>query len=317
MTTQPGIPDGDPRRLSTIASSRAARVVLTDRLATGAFWAIGVFVVAILVAIIAHFMLAAIGTLSPSFLLGDPSDETVGGVGPILWNSVYILVLTLLITVPLGTLGGIYMAEYAREGRVTSAIRFCQELIGSVPSIVVGLFGLVLFVNATHWGFTALGGALALTVFNLPLMSRLAEQAIRAVPDDERQASLALGTSKWRTIIHVVLPIAIPGLVTGIVLTAGRIFGEAAALLFTAGLSTPVHYDFGNLNITDPRSPWSPFHGATTLSVYIWKINSEGLGSFVRQIADTSSAVLVLLVLVFNLGARGLGRALQRRVTGA
>ena len=141
------------------------------------------------------------------------------------------------------------MAEYAREGRVTSAIRFCQELIGSVPSIVVGLFGLALFVNATHWGFTALGGALALTVFNLPLMSRLAEQAIRAVPDDERQASLALGTSKWRTIVHVVLPIAIPGIVTGIVLTAGRIFGEAAALLFTAGLSTPVHYDFGNLNL--------------------------------------------------------------------
>jgi phosphate transport system permease protein len=180
------------------------------------------------------------------------------------------------------------------------------------------MFGLALFVNATGWGFTALGGALALTIFNLPLMSRLAEQAIRAVPDDERHASLALGTSKWRTIVHVVLPIAIPGLVTGIVLTAGRIFGEAAALLFTAGLSTPVHYDFGNLNLTDPQSPWSPFHrGATTLSVYIWKINSEGLGSFVRQIADTSSAVLVLMVLGFNLGARGLGRALQRRVTGA
>lgn len=309
-TTGTGRPTGT-------TSSHARRVVLTDRLATAGLWAIGVFVVLILVAIIVHFMLAAIGTLSPSFLFGDPSDTSVGGVGPILWNSVYMLVLTLLITAPLGTLGGIYMAEYAGDGRVTYAIRFSQELIGSVPSIVVGLFGLALFVNATHWGFTALGGALALTVFNLPLMARLAEQAIRAVPDDERQASLALGTSKWRTIVHVVIPIAIPGLVTGIILTAGRIFGEAAALLFTAGLSTPVHYDFGNLNLTDARSPWSPFHTATTLSVYIWKINSEGLGSFVRQLADTSSAVLVLLVLGFNLGARGLGRALQRRVTGA
>jgi phosphate transport system permease protein len=285
--------------------------------ATAVLWAIGILVVTILLAIIVHFMLAAVGTLSPSFLFGDPSDETVGGIGPVLWNSVYVLILTLLITVPLGTLGGIYMAEYAGEGRVTNAIRFSQELISSVPSIVVGLFGLALFVNATHWSFTALGGALALTVFNLPLMSRLAEQAIRAVPADERSASLALGASKWETIAHVVLPIAIPGIVTGIILTAGRIFGEAAALLFTAGLSTPIHYDFGNLNITDSRSPWSPFHPATTLSVYIWKINSEGLGAFVRQIADTSAAVLVLMVLIFNLGARGLGRALQRRVTGA
>ena len=293
------------------------RALMADRVATGVLWAIAILVVAILAAIIGHFLLAAIGSLSLSFLFGDPSDTSLGGIGPVLWNSIYMLVLTLLITVPLGTLGGIYMAEYAGQGRVTNVIRFSQELISSVPSIVVGLFGLALFVNATHWSFTALGGALALTVFNLPLMSRLAEQAIRAVPDDERSASLALGSSKWQTIVHVVLPIAIPGLVTGIILTAGRIFGEAAALLFTAGLSTPTNYDFGNLNLTDARSPWSPFHPATTLSVYIWKINSEGLGDFVRQVADASAAVLVLMVLGFNLGARGLGRLLQRRLTGA
>jgi phosphate transport system permease protein len=148
-------------------------------------------------------------------------------------------------------------------------------------------------------------------------MSRLAEQAIRAVPEDERAASLALGSTKWQTIVHVVLPIAIPGLVTGVILTAGRIFGEAAALLFTAGVSTPTHYEFGNLNLTDPRSPWSPFHTATTLSVYIWKLNSDALGNFVQQVADASAAVLILMVLIFNLGARGLGRLLQRRVTGA
>ena len=293
------------------------RTLLADRIATAVLWGIAIFVVAILFAIIGHFLLAAVGTLGPAFLFGDPSETSVGGIGPVLWNSVYMLVLTLLITVPLGTLGGIYMAEYAGDGRVTNIIRFCQELISSVPSIVVGLFGLALFVNATHWSYTALGGALALTVFNLPLMSRLAEQAIRAVPADERSGSLALGSTKWQTIVHVVLPIAIPGLVTGVILTAGRIFGEAAALLFTAGVSTPTHYDFANLNLTDPRSPWSPFHTATTLSVYIWKINSEGLGDFVRQLADASAAVLVLLVLAFNLGARGLGRLLQRRVTGA
>ena len=293
------------------------RTLTADRMATIGLWAIAIFVITILLAIILHFLLAAAGTLSPSFLFGDPSDESVGGIGPVLFNSIYMLALTLLITVPLGTLGGIYLAEYASENRLTNAIRLSQELVGSVPSIVVGLFGLALFVNATGWSFTAIGGALALTVFNLPLMARLAEQAIRAVPPDERSASLALGASKWQTIQHVVLPIAIPGIVTGIILTAGRIFGEAAVLLFTAGLSTPVHYDFGNLNLTDPRSPWSPSHPATTLSVYIWKINSEGLGSFVRQVADAAAAVLIIMVLVFNLGARGLGRLLQRRLTGA
>jgi len=155
------------------------RVILADRIATGTLWGIGILVVAILGAIILHFVLAALGTFSLSFLLGNPSDTTVGGIGPILWNSLYILVLTMLITVPLGIAGGIYMAEYAGTGRLTDAIRLSQELISSVPSIVVGLFGLALFVNATHWSFTALGGALTLTVFNLPLMWRSGDAAGR------------------------------------------------------------------------------------------------------------------------------------------
>lgn len=293
-----------------------SRTLLADRVATAALWAVATLVVGILVAIIMHFVLASVGTISIGFLFGDPRDTAVGGIGPVLFNSLYVLGLTLLITLPLGLLGGIYMAEYAGTGRFTDVIRLSQELISSVPSIVVGLFGLALFVGATHWSFTALGGALALSVFNLPLLARLTEQAIRAVPNDERNGSLALGTTTWQTIRHVVLPLAIPGVVTGIILTAGRIFGEAAALIFTSGLSTPTGYDFANLNLTDPRSPWSPFHPATTLAVYIWKLNSEGLGDFIRQVADTSSAVLVVMVLVFNLGARGLGRLLQRRLTG-
>lgn len=296
-----------------------SRVLVADRLATATLWGIAIAVVAVLLGIIAHFVLAAAGAgaLSPSFLFGNPSDTEIGGIGPILFNSVYVLVLTLLITIPLGIAGGIYMAEYAREGRLTALIRFSQELISSVPSIMVGMFGLALFVSATRIGYTALGGSLALVVFNLPLLARLAEQAIRAVPADERHGSLALGTSRWQTIRHVVLPLAIPGIVTGIILTAGRIFGEAAALIFTSGLATPARYDFSNLDLLDARSPWSPLHPATTLSVYIWKLNSEGLGQFVRQIADGSAAVLVLMVLVFNVSARGLGRLLQRRISGA
>ena len=295
----------------------SSKSIIVDRIATGVLWSTGVFVLLLLGAIILHFAIAAWGVVSPSFVLDDPSDTSLGGVMPILWNSIYMLALTMLISVPLGILGGIYMSEYAADNAVTSTIRFAQEAISSVPSIVVGLFGLILFVGNFHWGFTALGGALALTLFNLPLMTRLSEQALRAVPQDERSASLALGATKWQTIKHVVLPLAIPGLITGIILTAGRVFGEAAVLLFTSGIGTPAHYDFSNFDITNPASPWSPFRPATTLSVYIWKLNSEGLGLHVRQIVDGSAAILIGMVLIFNLGARGIGRLLTRRLTAA
>ena len=306
-----------PSQVRGALRGTSGRTIVVDRAATVVLWALGGFVLLLLGAIILHFVIASIGVVSPSFIFGDPSDTELGGVGPLLWNSVYMLVLAMLIAVPLGILAGIYMSEYAGDNRVTDTIRFAEEAISSVPSIVVGLFGLIAFVNLTHWGFTALGGALALTLFNLPLMARLSEQALRAVPADERSASLALGATKWQTIRHVVLPLAIPGIVTGIILTAGRVFGEAAALLFTAGLSTPTGYNFGDLNIFDPKSPWSPFRPATTLSVYIWKTNSEGLSQFAPQIGDGASALLLGSVLIFNLGARFLGRILTRRLTAA
>jgi phosphate transport system permease protein len=326
---------GGPRRTSSGGLRRkTSSAAIADRLATIVLWGTGAFVLLLLGSIILHFAMAAWGVVSPGFVLEDPSDTALGGILPVLWNSIYMLGLTMLIAVPLGILGGIYMSEYARDtgvlGTVTGAIRFAQEAISSVPSIVVGLFGLILFVDTFRWGFTALGGALALTFFNLPLMTRLAEQAFRGVPRDERSASLALGASKWQTIRHVVVPLAIPGLITGVILTAGRVFGEAAVLLFTSGIGTPPHYDFTSFSgmqwnglVPDfnsawwHASPWSPLRPATTLSVYIWKLNSEGLGSYVRQIVDGSAAILIAMVLLFNLGARGLGRLLTKRLTAS
>ena len=298
------------------------RSILADRAATVSLWGTGAFVLLLLGSIIVHFGIAAWGVVSPSFVFGDPSDSALGGILPVLWNSIYMLGLTMLIAVPVGILGGIYMSEYAGDNMLTGMIRFAEEAISSVPSIVVGLFGLILFVDNFHMGFTALGGALALTMFNLPLMTRLSEQALRAVPQEERSASLALGATKWQTIRHVVLPLAIPGLVTGIILTAGRVFGEAAVLLFTSGQGAPVHYDFGNLNVGAANwwqtSPWSPLRStSTTLSVYIYTLRSEGLGAFVTQIVDGAAAILISMVLIFNLGARLIGRLLTRKLTAA
>jgi phosphate transport system permease protein len=318
VTTTAGRAIGNPSGPKPSLRNKTSRgSILADRAATVALWGTGVLVILILGAIILHFALAAWGVVSLSFILSDPSETTLGGIFPVLWNSVYMLALTLLIAVPVGILGGIYMSEYAGENPITNAIRFAEESISSVPSIVVGLFGLILFVDDFHWGFSALGGALALTLFNLPLMTRLSEQALRAVPQDERSASLALGATKWQTIRHVVLPLAIPGLITSVILTAGRVFGEAAVLLFTAGVGTPPHYNFLNFDLTSVASPWSPFRPATTLSVYIYKLQSEGLGAYVNQIVDGSAAILISMVLIFNLGARSLGRVLTRRLTAA
>ena len=317
---------GGPTGTPTLRRNTSLGSTLADRAATVVLWGTGVFVLALLGAIIVHFALAAWGVVSLNFVLSDPSSATLGGIFPVLWNSIYMLVLTMLIAVPVGILGGIYMSEYAQENAITSAIRFAEESISSVPSIVVGLFGLILFVDNFKWGFTALGGALALTLFNLPLMTRLSEQALRAVPQDERTASLALGATKWQTIRHVVVPLAIPGLVTGVILTAGRVFGEAAVLLFTSGLGTPAHYDFTSTagfsltNFDAPwwhSSPWSPLRPATTLSVYIYKLQAEGLGSYVNQIIDGCAAILISMVLIFNLGARFISRLLTRRMTAS
>ena len=309
-----GRPNGSKRSLRR-NSSRGS--ILADRAATAVLWGTGFFVLLLLGAIILHFAIAAWGVVSPSFIFGDPSRTSLGGILPVLWNSIYMLVLTMVIAVPVGILGGIYMSEYAGDNAVTSTIRFAEEAISSVPSIVVGLFGLILFVDDFHWGFTVLGGALALTFFNLPLMTRLSEQALRAVPQEERSASLALGATKWQTIHHVVLPLAIPGLITSVILTAGRVFGEAAVLLFTAGIGAPAHYNFANFDLTNPSSPWSPFRSGSTLSVYIYELNSEGLGVFKNQIVDGSAAILISMVLIFNLGARFIGRVLTRRLTAA
>ncbi len=289
----------------------------TDKIAIGMLWAIAIGAVVLLVAIVVELIMSALPSLSLDFVFGDPSRTELGGVGPVLWNSIYMLALAMLITSPVAVAAGIYMSEYAGDNRATSSIRFAQEAMGSVPSIVIGLVGLIVFVNAFKLGFSALAGALALTIFNLPLMARLTEQAIQAVPQDERLASMGLGATKWQTIRKVVLPIAIPGIVTSFVLTAGRIFGEAAALIFTAGLATPYHYDFTNFDLLDPSSPWSPLHSATTLSVYIWKLNSEGIGSYSSEIADGAAAILIIVVLLFNLTSRLLGRILTKRATGA
>ncbi|MDY0404292.1 phosphate ABC transporter permease PstA [Virgibacillus sp. 179-BFC.A HS] len=290
---------------------------ITNRIATGVFFACAALITLVLAGLLGYILYHGIAIINWDFLTSPSSSfRAGGGIGPQLFNSFYILLITMIITVPLGLGGGIYMAEYAKPGKLTSIIRTSIEVLASLPSIVLGMFGLLVFVNLTGWGYSILSGALTLTIFNLPIMVRECEDAIRAVPRDQREAGLALGTTHWHTIKKVLVPSAFPTILSGAILASGRVFGEAAALLFTAGLTTP-RLDFGNWNPFSPDSPLNIFRPAETLAVHIWAVNSEGLIPDARAVADGASAVLIISVLLFNLIARALGRFIHKRLTAS
>ena len=177
-----------------------------------------------------------------------------------------------------------------------------------------GLFGFLFFVLQMGWGFSIISGALALTMFNLPILVRVIQQALEAIPDDQREGGLALGASRWETTIHVLMPAALPAIITGVILSAGRVFGEAAALIYTAGQSAP-SLDFTNFDLSSPSCPWNIFRPAETLAVHIWKINSEGVVPDLDMVSNGTAAVLMVCILLFNLLARFFGRMASKKVS--
>ena len=288
-----------------------------DKIATTVLYTIAGIIVAILASLLLYILVKGLPHVSWSFLTGRSSSyEAGGGIGIQLYNSLFLLVITLIISIPLSLGAGIYLSEYARKGRLTNFIRTCIEILSSLPSVVVGLFGYLIFVVQFQYGFSIISGALALTVFNLPQMTRNVEDGLRNVHHTQREAGLALGLSRWETVIHVVVPEALPSIVTGIVLASGRIFGEAAALIYTAGQSAPA-LDWSNWNPLSVTSPISIFRQAETLAVHIWKVNSEGTIPDATQVSQGSAAVLLIFILIFNLSARYIGRRLHAKLTSA
>lgn len=288
-----------------------------DKIATGILYTIAGIIVAILASLILYILVRGLPHVSWSFLTGRSSSyQAGGGIGIQLYNSFFLLVITLIISVPLSMGAGIYLSEYAQKGRLTNFVRTCIEILSSLPSVVVGLFGYLIFVVQFEYGFSIISGALALTVFNLPQMTRNVEDSLRNVHHTQREAGLALGISRWETITHVVIPEALPGIITGVVLASGRIFGEAAALIYTAGQSAPA-LDWSNWNIFSITSPISIFRQAETLAVHIWKVNSEGTIPDGTEVSAGSAAVLLIFILIFNFGARKLGSYLHKKLTSA
>ena len=295
--------------------AQVSRAKREDKIATGILMAIVAFIFILLAALIVYIIASgAQKAFDPSVLTGKPEQfKEGGGIGPELFNSFYLLVLTMIISIPLSLGAAIYLVEYAPGNRVTHIIKTVIEVLSSLPSIVVGLFGFLLFVIYFGWGFSIISGAFALTIFNIPLLVRVIQQALESVPTTQRDAGLALGLTRWETTIHILLPTAMPAIITGIILSAGRVFGEAAALIYTAGQSA-LMLDFTCLDFSSPTCPWNIFRPAETLAVHIWKINSEGVVPDLAAISNGTAAVLMICVLLFNLIARFVGKRVGKKL---
>jgi len=236
----------------------------------------------------------------PRFLVAMPSEtEAGGGVGPELFNTVYLAVLSTAATLPIGIGAAVYMARFARSKRWVGALRAALDTLASLPSIVYGLFGFLVFVVALKSGYSLLAGALVLALLNLPLVVGVAEESLRAVPRELEEASLALGATEVQTTLRVSLPHAWPGILSAIVLAVGRVFAESAPLIMTAGTTV----SRANAYSLDP------LRGGETLAVHLWYVNSSGLAPDRAAVSAGTAAVLVVLIAATNLLAARLAPA--------
>lgn len=300
-------------RVGIDLDAHARRIGAQDRLATGVLTAIAGLVLLLLAAIVAYILFRGLGKVfQPGFLVNDSADKTLTGIATQLFDSFYMLIITLAISLPISLGAAIFLVEYAPDNWITSAASTAIETLSSLPSIVVGMFGSLFFVVVLGWGISIIAGALALTMFNIPILVRVIQQALADVPQSQRDAALAMGLTRWETTIGVLLPAAMPAIVTGVVISAGRVFGEAAALIFTSG-SAAARINFAAA-ITSPRSPWNIFRPAETLAVHIWKLKMEPTPGN-DEIVWGTAAVLIICVLLFNVLARVAGQALARRLT--
>ena len=246
-------------------------------------WLSAIITVAVMAFLVGFILIKGVGNLTPDlFALEYNSDNA--SLMPALINTLIITLLSLVIAVPFGIFAAIYLVEYAKKGnKLVQVIRITAETLSGIPSIVYGLFGMLFFVTALHWGMSLLAGACTLVIMVLPLIMRTAEEALKAVPDSYREASFGLGAGKLRTIFTIVLPSAIPGILSGVVLATGRIVGETAALIYTAGSVAKV--------------PSNLMGSGRTLAVHMYVLSSEGL--YMDQ-AYATAVILLIFVLVLN-----------------
>ena len=246
-----------------------------------------VLTVGVLLYLIAYILIHGVPYLTPDLFAPEYNSDNVSLV-PALVNTIFMTALALLIAVPLGIGAAIYLAEYVKRGnRLVRLIRLMAETLQGIPSIIYGLFGMLFFVTALKIGYSLLAGAATLAIMVLPVVMRTTEEALLSVPDMYREGSFGLGAGKLRTVFRVVLPSAIPGILSGVILATGRIVGETAALIYTAG--------------TAPQIAGSLFDSGRTLAVHMYSLSREGL--HVDQSYATAVVLLVIVLLMNSLSS--------------
>ena len=212
------------------------RVRRSDYIITALIYAAASLSILLLAGIVCYTFVKGVSSISWQFLTTVPSTiKGTFGIAGNLLNTLYIVIITLLIATPVGVGSAIYLNEYAKPGKIVSTIEFTTEILSGIPSIIFGLFGMVFFGTTLGFGYSILTGALTLTLMVLPLITRNTQEALKTVPESYRSGALGMGATKWYMIRTILLPSAMPGIITGIILAVGRIVGESAALLFTAG----------------------------------------------------------------------------------
>jgi len=238
------------------------------------------------------------------FLTGSPYQFEKGGIFPQIIGSIYLVALSTIFGAPLGLASAVYLAEYAPDNPITRTVRFFTETLAGMPSIVIGLFGLEFLVYYLHFQYSLISGALSLSFMILPWTIRASEEAIKVVPDEYREASLALGATKWQTITRVVLPAAAPGVITGILLGMGKAIGETAVVMLTAG---------SGLEFRPPRSLLSP---TGSLPMYIYLLVTQGHTKEGFQNAFGAGVVLITMFLMMSVTALMIRNYYLRKLSG-
>lgn len=264
----------------------------TNDLMIGVFRAAGVVATAVLVLIIGFVAVNGLPVMSLDFIFGWPEGVNAeGGIFPTIVSTLYVTALAMLICVPIAVLAAVYLAEYAKQGRLVTFIRYAADTLSSVPSIVMGLFGYALFVEAMGFGLSMLSAALALALMMLPIVMRTTEEAIRSVPRYIRWGAYGLGSTKWQVVSKIVLPSAFPRIATGIVLAIGRAIGETAVVLYTMGQA---------INL-----PLTPLDSGRPMTIHLYQLANEGIN---MQAAYGTALLLMVMILAFNMFARYLSR---------
>lgn len=270
---------------------------ISDLIVTGLIYVCSAFSVVILVAIIGYVLYKGLGTVSLSFLTSVTSvlKGTVGIAGNIV-NTLYIILITMIIATPIGVGSAIYLNEYAKPGRLVTLIEYATETLSGIPSIIFGLFGMMFFGETLGLGYSLLTGSLTLILMVLPLITRNTQEALKTVPDSYRHGAIGLGAGKWHMIRTILIPSAMPGIITGVILAIGRIVGESAALLFTAGSAK------GLPNLLSQYLD-KIFQSGGTLTIQLY-LSATSEGDF--DTAFGIAVVLLILVFLINIATKAL-----------